>query len=201
MHLLISYSFTGLVTSKWGCGFALTSTNRTRFSKKPLVLWVAPLIQRRLRAPCIVLCNYLFAKWILSTCSPWCCHTSSSLLGEGRWGEWHREKWRGPPRLCQRDADKPITLESLSSSLWSRRYVCLNAGHTLFSFALICCLCWCYCLCILARSSSPSREIGLSYCEHTWRIVFCWPGNSRHSLPFPIILQVAHWSFLTLCWF
>ena len=30
-----------------------------------------------------------------------------------------------------------------------------------------------------------------------WLIVFRWPGNSRHSLPYSIISQVACWSFWT----
>lgn len=101
MRRLISYSFTGLVTSKRRrfnvVLYLFQQTGREAISTPGRTL-----ARCRLPAPSIVYCNYLFAKWILSTCSPRCCHS---------WGERCGEDWRRPPHSYQCDTDTFITSE------------------------------------------------------------------------------------------
>ncbi len=159
--------------SLWFCSYLLQQTGQ--FLGEAISTLSRTLIHDRLWAPCIVLSNYLFAKWILSTCSPRCCHSSRSLLGRSKWVERYGENWQGLPHLCQRGIDRPIALDSTSSSWFTLNQfanMCFNTICTLCNCAIICHLCWCYFLCILACSYSVSREIGLLYCEHNARLSF-----------------------------
>ncbi len=168
IHLQVWWPPNGDVSMRFG----------TDFNKQDMIVCEAistlslTLIHRRLWAPCIVSSNYLFAKWILSAHSPWCCRSSCPLLGKSRWGEWQELAGCATFLSVWHDQTYYIHEIFLFTIELNKYTLALSSQYMLFNFAVICFLCLCKCLWILACCSSLSIEIGLLHSEHKGKLSF-----------------------------
>lgn len=150
------------------CGFVFTWTNRTWVWEKPLAKFKLHINTLQTASPCIVVSDYLFAKWILSTRSPWCHHTSWSLLGKNKWGEvgwwelagfimlmsvWHRQIYYIRKRLCFSFLSSVITLKQ-----FSRIALTHSPQNMPHKFGTTCYWCWCHCVCRLLSPAAPPYQ-------------------------------------------